>query len=439
VKLALVALAACATRTTGPLSADALMAHVAVVADARLAGREAGSEGEAEAARYVEAQLTRIGLQPRSQPIPADGGRNLWAIVPGASEDVVIVGAHLDHLGRRDGRLHPGAEDDASGVALVLGLAEELASRRAELARSVMVVWFGAEEVGMAGSRHFVANPPLPLARVAAMVNIDMIARPLLDQPRYRPLIRIAGIDRDTAVGLAGARRYPGLRALADAAVGDVIAGEDLPDAIEREVDRATARRGDSTPFEDAGIPALFFGSGESSDYHAPTDTIDRLHPAILERRARAIARLVVALSTAPAAAFVASDAPPPKRTPARGWYLPIGFANGVAIGGGTRYVLGGEASLVYLFPQTISYVGAYADVLRDAGRWRFSIGPELGRRWWGVDGGYAQIAGHRGGVARVFATASIVSLALRVGYVDGWLGELDLLLKYPFAVRTRH
>jgi Zn-dependent M28 family amino/carboxypeptidase len=168
-------------------------------------------------------------------------------------------------------------------------------------------VFFGAEEVGLVGSRRFATAPPIA-GRIVAMVNVDMIRRPLLDQPLLTGALAFAGVDSKRAVGLVGARRFPALRAIANAAFaaegGTVVASEDFPEPIRSEVDRQTAGRGDSVAFDERGIPALFFGDGESIDYHKPTDTIDKLTPALLAARARAIARVVVALSRAPAAAF---------------------------------------------------------------------------------------------------------------------------------------
>jgi len=418
-----VLLASCAAaRDTGALSADALMTHVRVLA--ALHGRLAGSADEAAAATYVETQLRSFSLAPQSQPIPDTASRNVYAMIEGGPE-VIVIGAHLDHLG--DG--YPGADDDASGVAAVLGVAQTLAARH-DLARSVLVVFFGAEEAGMVGSRAFVADPPVPLARIVAMVNVDMIGRPVLDQRWARVPLALFGISREHAVGLVGTSRYPGLRAIADHALDQTVAPEDLPDTIEREVAAAARGRGDSVSFEERGIPALFFGDAESRDYHQPTDTIDRLHPRLLARSARGIASTVIGLTSASRAAFASSDATPPKRFPRAGWYLPIGVVG--ALGDGAR--AGGEVSLVHLWSGSIAYAGAYADAMWGAGERRVTFGPELGWRFLGVDGGYV-LGG--GAVARVFATVSLLSVGVRAGWLRGAgdFAEAVLLIKVPLRV----
>ena len=458
--LVLVAAAACARAipASGPLSAGVLMRDVAALADPALEGRAAGRAGERAAAHYLDERLRSAGFAPVRQSVPyGEGSSNLYVTIPGTTDEVIVLGAHFDHLGVRGGALFPGADDNASGVALVLGVAETL--RAAHLQRTVVVVLFGAEEHGLVGSRYFVAHPPVPLDHVRAMVNVDMIARPLLDQWLLRAPLRLVGIDRDNAVGLVGTRRYPGLRALADRAVaaeggGVIVAGEDLPPLIGREVDAQAAGRSDSAAFEAVGIPALFFGDGESSDYHRPGDTIDELDPALLARRAHAIARVTSALAAAPAAAFAASAAPPPERTPPGGLYLPLGFSTGLAVHGGSRTgaLLGGELSLVYLDRPTLGFAGLYADALHDGAvaTTRLSLGPELGAHGLGIDGGYAVQLGtdggptRTGGVLRVFASLSVVSVTARIGYLasagsvgGSWFGELGLALKYPFGLRV--
>lgn len=408
--------AGCAARSTPPLmqTVDALV---------QLDGRAAGTPNERAAADYIVDRMRRAGLAPVEQPFGS--GINVYAIVHGTTDDAIVLGAHYDHLGHG----YPGADDNASGVAVALAIAGTLATQHLE--RTVVIACFSAEEEGLLGSEYFVDH--LPVQHVVAMVNLDMVGRPLQDRFWFRRGLALFGVPHD-AIGLVGTHRYPALRAIADTAFDDAtLAAEDLPDRIEREVDDQSNDRSDSTSFEARGIPSLFFGDGESTDYHQPTDTPDKLHASLLSRRARAIARVVVALTHAPASAFVASDATPPKRYPG-GWYLPIGFSNGVVVHPSVAYLLGGELSLVRLAPTTHLYAGIYADALH-ADRWRISAGPELGWRWFGIDGGYATDGTHDGFVVRPFASIALLTLGARVGKLDGWFGELDLLVKLPIAL----
>ena len=294
-----------------PLSAERLMAHVRALTAEPLAGREAGTEGERLAADYVVAQL-------RAASVPALDGSYLhpFEIAPevqsvnvigriegrGARHgEHVVLGAHLDHLGRRGDQLYPGAEDNASGVAVVLEIAALLARRQSELDRSVLVVLFGGEEKGLLGAKRVVAEPPVP--SMVAMVNIDMIGRPLVDMGVLSALKVLAGVDDRRAVGVLGTAGRPSFKRIVEEACRaegiEAWAPEDLPGAVARLVDRASRGRGDSFPFEWANVPALFFGQGESDDYHQPSDTADKLDPEAMAARGRAIARVVLGLSRA--------------------------------------------------------------------------------------------------------------------------------------------
>jgi len=298
-----------------PLAATELAAHVVALVDPALAGREAATAGERAAFDYVAGKLRAMGLVPAEQPVAfGAGSKNVYARIDGArTGEVIVIGAHVDHLGKKGADLYAGADDNASGVAVILGVTAALT--REHLERSVVVVFFGAEEPGMIGSRTFAGAPPIA-GTIVAMVNVDMIGRPLVDQPLYRLAMSAIGIDAERSTGLVGTRHFPALRALADTAFAPafVVAAEDLPDDIGDEVERESAGRGDSVQFEAHGIPSLFFGDGESTDYHQPTDTLDKVTPALLEQRGRAIEKVVVELARAPASAFTRSDAVPPKR-----------------------------------------------------------------------------------------------------------------------------
>lgn len=403
------------------------------------------------AAGYVIDRLRRLGLVPHRQGFfaPAGASRNVYTRIPGQREDeVVVVGAHLDHLGMQNGRLHPGASDDASGVAAVLEIARALSTQAPRLERTVLVVFFGAEEIALLGSRHFVAEPPVPIAHMVAMVNVDSIGRPLGDRWFLAPLTSLMGVDRKRSTGLLGTRQRPGLRALADAAfakVGDqVFAAEDLPDTIGDEVERQSVGRGDSAPFDRVGVPTLFFSEGESGDYHAPGDTPERLHPELLARRTSALLDVVRRLASAPREHFVLHSEVPAKRKPPSGLYLPVGLSTGASFGPSTNFYVGAEASAVYLW-RSLYWLGAYADLSRQVGAsaWRMGAGPELGYGLVGVDAGYVlESAGssrRHGFAARAVLGSAPIALVCRGGTLGGDVFmELGLLLKWPVAITAR-
>jgi hypothetical protein len=174
----------------GPVLADgALEKGVETLSAESFEGRGAGTDGLDRALEYIEKRFAEVGLQP----IGADGYRqsfdgpdgttlvNLVGVLGAVeSKQHAIIGAHYDHLGMgegtaNEGSLHPGADDNASGVAVLLECARRLAGE--ELAHPVIFIAFAGEETGLLGSAHYVNNPVKPLAGCVAMVNLDTVGR----------------------------------------------------------------------------------------------------------------------------------------------------------------------------------------------------------------------------------------------------------------------
>lgn len=187
-------------------AADQLIEDVRFLSDDRLGGRMTGSPGADSAAAYLARRFGQIGLQPTPkgwlQPFrieedaaiaQATGlggatGYNVIGILPGRDpnlrEESVIVGAHYDHLGLglfgaldpdSTGRVHNGADDNASGAAALIHIARRLSGNPPR--RTVVFIAFGGEELGLLGSAYYVRTPVYPLGRAVAMVNMDMIGR----------------------------------------------------------------------------------------------------------------------------------------------------------------------------------------------------------------------------------------------------------------------
>jgi aminopeptidase YwaD len=202
---------------------------------------------------------TRVSLVVEVTPRKARAS-NVVGVLPGSDREtnteVVVVGAHWDHLGtgasasldpEGAGKLHPGADDNASGVAAMLEVARSFAPRRRELRRSLLFVGFGAEELGTLGSFYLVQHPPVPVDHIVAMVNLDMVGRlrsgrlevhgvgtspswkPLLERagrlPGLSPVLFDGGIGPSDATPFAAASRpvtpYAGAESYRDAAQGN--------------------------------------------------------------------------------------------------------------------------------------------------------------------------------------------------------------------------
>ncbi len=279
---------------TPAITAEEICATIAALADDSLEGREAGRPGSAQAARWLAARFEAIGLtapegghrQPFTFPTAVrryphglhdvdserDTTANIIGWVPGRDpalrEEAVILGAHYDHLGwggsgsLAPGRraIHNGADDNASGVAGVLELAQAIAAD--PLPRTVVFALFGGEELGTLGSQHYVQDPAWPLERTVAMVNLDMVGR-------LRRALTIYG----TGTSEAWPEIVEGLTP------GETWTIRTVPDGF---------GPSDHASFYGAGVPVLMFFTGSHENYHKPGDDVDTIHAAgevqVLER-----------------------------------------------------------------------------------------------------------------------------------------------------------
>ena len=195
----------CPEQETVTRGVAAPLSYVRYLADDALEGRLGGSAGERCAGDFIAAELKALGLAPAGEngtffqavplasvanPHAAGGtGRNVAALLEGGDpvlrQELVIIGAHYDHLGRgafssttpaRQGEVHNGADDNASGVAALLHAAKLLAEG-SRPARSVLFLAFTGEESGLLGSAHFTKHPTIELRRAVGMVNLDMVGR----------------------------------------------------------------------------------------------------------------------------------------------------------------------------------------------------------------------------------------------------------------------
>lgn len=189
---------------------------------------------------------------------------------PALRDEVVVVGAHLDHVGRQGEVLYPGANDNASGSAGVLAVAEALARSSAPPARSVIFVLYAAEESGLLGAGHMAANPPVPLEHIVAVVNMDCIGH------------------GSGTLKLGGGEASPRLWELARGLDADHITVEET----------WYGGGADAQPWFDVGLPTLYFATEDSYTHlHKPSDTPDTLDPALYTAVVRLAARTTATLA----------------------------------------------------------------------------------------------------------------------------------------------
>jgi hypothetical protein len=186
---------------------------------------------------------------------------NVLAYLPGKTDEYIIIGAHYDHLGYGNvdslapsqiGKIHPGADDNASGTAGVLELARLLAPRKGQLQRGILFADFAGEELGLLGSAEWVREPTRPLDKAVAMINMDMIGR-----------------IKNEKVFIGGTGTGATFKELLDEEKGK------FPFQVEYSASGYSAS--DHTSFVARKIPVLFFFSGLHSDYHKPSDTWEKI------------------------------------------------------------------------------------------------------------------------------------------------------------------
>lgn len=243
----------------------------------------------------------RVGVVRVATEIESRPSRNVLARVPGRerTDEIVLVTAHYDHVGTGEtGEIYHGADDNASGTAALLGVAQALAALPARPARPVLLVALTAEERGLVGSRAFVADPPVGLDDVLAELNTDMVGRGPTEEMRIfvGPLgTDLGGVLRRAAAAAGVA----GIFEIAPPPDGRVPppgnrAGLDLP------VPKTESNyfgRSDHATFYRKGIPTAFLFGGMHADYHRPTDTADRLNPEKMAAASRLVFRAACRLA----------------------------------------------------------------------------------------------------------------------------------------------
>ncbi|HAZ08318.1 MAG TPA: hypothetical protein DCZ01_07325 [Elusimicrobia bacterium] len=279
-------------------SSERMKGDVLRLASAEMEGRGLGSAGLDQAADYLAGRLQEAGLKPWSAnsyfqewsaELSSGPGRvalkNVIGILPGSDPGLagewVLVSAHYDHLGLgwpdarpgAQGRLHPGADDNASGVSALLALAETFG--RGALPRGLIFAAFTGEEAGRLGSRRFVKeNTGSPL-RVVAAVNLDTVGR--------------LGGRKPVALGTGSAREWARLIEEAGNAAGQAA------DAVAEDPGGS-----DQVSFAEAGIPAIQLFAGPHEDYHRPSDTPEKLDYQGLSRIAALTRELLQRLVSGP-------------------------------------------------------------------------------------------------------------------------------------------
>lgn len=263
---------------------------VSVLANDSLNGRKTGSTDEKKAAEYIAKRFEDLGLQAKgtdgyfqkftfkSSKNPhqeaeftsekndsTETGENVIGYIDNKAENTIVIGAHYDHLGMggegslyREGEaIHNGADDNASGVAMMLHLADSLQKKDSPKKNNYLFIAFSGEEEGLLGSNYFVKNPTIDTKNVTYMLNMDMVGR----------------LNSENTLAVYGVGTSPILKQTVNANAGDLNIAEN----------ESGVGPSDHTSFYLADIPVLHFFTGQHEDYHKPSDDTEKVNFAGME------------------------------------------------------------------------------------------------------------------------------------------------------------
>lgn len=264
-----------------------LKKHISYLASDRLRGRAPGTAGERLAARYIARQFAQYGLSAKGEKgyfqkftyyqsnNPHDTaqhsgsryqGINVIGYLDNGAANTIVIGAHYDHLGsdgrhaslekNPEGKIHNGADDNASGTAGVLELARYYATNTKKETVNFLFMCYSAEEAGLIGSKYFTKHPTVPLANIHCMLNMDMIGR--LNDSTHALMIYGVGTSDVFVETLHSLNQYEFRLVLDSAGVGP----------------------SDQTSFYLKKIPVLHFFTGQHKDYHKPSDDAHKINYA---------------------------------------------------------------------------------------------------------------------------------------------------------------
>ncbi|WP_308991693.1 M20/M25/M40 family metallo-hydrolase [Mariniflexile litorale] len=257
--------------------------HIEFLTSEKNAGRYPGGKANKRVVKYLIEAFKEIGLEAfnqdykqvfevalrvekgvKKQPIV-----KTWNVVgfikgndPDLQHEYIVLGAHYDHLGlggpssksEKKNTIHYGADDNASGTAALLEIAEKLINNKEQLKRSVLFIAFGAEEQGLLGSKYFVEHPLVPLSQIKLMINMDMVGR----------------LNTEKQVYMGGAGTFPdGVRFMKE--LGEYLGLQPI-------VHSGSVAGSDHVSFYKKGISVLGMHTGGHDQYHTPEDTLDLIN-----------------------------------------------------------------------------------------------------------------------------------------------------------------
>ena len=278
------------------ITASELESHVYTFSSDRFQGRKAGEPGHHKASKFLKDYYIHEGIRsplgskyyqyiPQSFfPEDIKDSQNVIAYIEGSEKpnEVIIVSAHSDHEGFTETDIFNGADDNGSGTAAVLEMAQAFniaASNGHRPKRSVVFLHLTGEEVGLNGSRYYTKYPVFSMSNTVANLNIDMIGR--VDE---------AHIENDNYIYLIGSDRLSTELHYISEEANNAFTNLELDYRLNKDNDpNRYYYRSDHYNFAQKGVPVIFYFNGEHEDYHEPTDTPEKINYSLLEKRTKLI------------------------------------------------------------------------------------------------------------------------------------------------------
>ena len=292
------------------ISEKKLQKHVTYLASDKLKGRGTGTEEERKAAKYIAKQFKKIGLVPKgdngtylhnftfkkasdphggvAENAPQVNSQNVAAYLDNGAANTIVIGAHYDHLGlghdhnsleaNSAGKIHNGADDNASGTAGVIELARYFAQNGVKEQHNFLFLCFSGEELGLVGSKKYADAPTIDLSKVSFMINMDMIGR----------------LNAEKRLVVGGVGTAPDFVPTVTGLKGD----------LSVKLDSAGVGPSDHTSFYLKNIPVMFFFTGQHSDYHKPSDDVEKVNFSGAKQVLEFAARIIESLDKKPKLTF---------------------------------------------------------------------------------------------------------------------------------------
>ncbi|WP_194775118.1 M28 family peptidase [Pararhodonellum marinum] len=254
------------------INKEQLLTDLQYLASNELQGRKTLTPGNVLAQQFIKDRFDSLGLSSqfpdftqhfnfynRKEKITYEKAVNLVGFVAGSEkEDIILILAHYDHLGKINEQVFLGADDNASGVAALLQLAGYFSFERP--LHSMIFAALDAEEMGLHGAKALLEDFPFDKSQIKLVVNLDMVSR-----------------SKDQELFAVGTHHYPELKRplenVAKNASINLTLGKDIPGTGKEDWSQAS----DHGPFHAAGIPFIYFGVEDHEDYHQPTDTFENI------------------------------------------------------------------------------------------------------------------------------------------------------------------